>query len=80
VRRGQGISVPVSPGVHTARAGVAATGSRPVEFDAQPDSPVRIRVEYAGRVLLGVWRGFTTTHWLRLVVEHQAPHSPASNG
>lgn len=72
VRRGQGITVPVSPGVHTARADVAATGSRAVEFEAQPDSPVRIRAEYAGRFLLGLWRAFTFVHWLRLVVEPQA--------
>ncbi|GAA5200777.1 hypothetical protein GCM10023322_79380 [Rugosimonospora acidiphila] len=69
VRRGQGVSVLVRPGVHTARAGVAATLSRPVEFEAQPDSQVRIRVEYASRFLLGLWRGFTITRWLRLVVE-----------
>lgn len=69
VRRGQEVSVLIRPGPHVAQARVAATGSRPVEFDARPSSQVRVRVEYAGRFLLGLWRGLTFTGWLRLVVE-----------
>jgi hypothetical protein len=73
VRRRQEVSVPVRPGDHTARARVAGTGSGPVEFEVRPGSQVRVRVEYAGRFLVGLWRGFTLTHWLRLVVESQGP-------
>lgn len=64
-------SIPIPPGYHVAHAHVkgAEAGSRKLEFMAPEGAGVRIRVEYAGRFLIGQWRGFTTTRFLRLVVE-----------
>ncbi|GIH11916.1 hypothetical protein [Rugosimonospora africana] len=74
LERNETRSVPISPGYHVAQAFVKGgrgtlVGSRRLEFQAPEGSGVRIRVEYAGSFLIGLWRAFTTNRWLRLVVE-----------
>ncbi|HEY2673420.1 MAG TPA: hypothetical protein VGJ07_24040 [Rugosimonospora sp.] len=73
LRRGETRSVPIQPGYHVAQAYLpnAAAGSRKLEFEALPGAAIRIRVDYAGHFLVGLWRAFTFTRWLRLVVESE---------